>query len=232
MHTHNTSIRWWRPAVWAAGGFALGILSGRLWLAVFVALVFGGARLIGELARPAAPEPDTPPLSADMASHYQAAGLSASEVDLFRDTMDKAADQIRDFEAITGRVPKLAAIAANQDLIAVLHAYFKAIVQTPSHMAAAGHFLYEQLPNLLRIASKYETISHHEVQTADTANVLTTAANTLSDLAGAIRSDYANFVEADLDALEADVALAKKQLPHQDTIVRPVPINVEKEKVQ
>lgn len=231
MQTHKNAIRWWRPLVWAIGGFALGMLSGRLWLAFFIALVFGGARLIGELARPVPEAPETPPLSPDMAAHYQESGLSATDVDLFRDTMDKAADEIRDFEAITKRVPKLAAISANQDLVAVLHAYFKAIVATPSHMSAAGHFLYEQLPQLVRIATKYETIEHHEVKTADATTVLTTAANTVSDLAQAIRANYAEFVEADIDELEADVALAKKQLPNQGNVVHPVPIQVEKEQI-
>jgi 5-bromo-4-chloroindolyl phosphate hydrolysis protein len=65
----------------------------------------------------------------------------------------------------------------------------------------------------VRIAEKYEAISHHEVKTEDTYEVLTQAANTTADLANAIRDDYAHFVETDIDALEADINLAKKQIP-------------------
>ncbi|MFD1430708.1 5-bromo-4-chloroindolyl phosphate hydrolysis family protein [Lacticaseibacillus mingshuiensis] len=213
MKSGQKQIRWWRVGVWALAGLALGALSGRLWLAIFTLLVFGGARLIGELSRPKPQptEPETPPLSDQMAKHYEQSGLAGNDVKVFRDTMDTASDQIQAFEAVTQRVPKLRAIATNADLSTILHAYFKAIVANPKKLSAAGHFIYEMLPNLLSIAQKYETISHHEVKTDDTFAVLTTAGNTISDLAGKIRIDYANFVETDLDDLEADIDLAKKQ---------------------
>lgn len=211
MKKPEKRIRWLRVGLWAAGGAVLGLLTGRVWIAAFLLVVFGGARLIGELSRPE-PEPDTPPISPDMAAHYSEAGLSENEINLFRDTMDQAADQIHDFEAIADRVPKIKAIALNADLLDIMHAYFKAIVQTPKKLGAAGHFIYEQLPNLLRIAQKYETISHHEVKTQDTYDVLTTAANTLADLAATIKDGYAEFVESDIDDLEADLNLAKQQI--------------------
>lgn len=210
--THR--IRWWRVGVWALGGFAIGVLLQHIGIGLFIAAVFAFARFIGELSRPKpAAVVDTPPLSAAMAEHYQASGLDEDEVVLFRKTMDDLAESIQTFEAITNRVPKLKAIAINTDLSKVLHAYFKAIVNNPKQMGAAGHFIYEQLPNLVRIAQKYEAISQHEVKTSDTYDVLTTAANTVADLANAIRTDYANFVETDIDALEADINLAKKQIP-------------------
>ncbi|WP_179395279.1 5-bromo-4-chloroindolyl phosphate hydrolysis family protein [Lacticaseibacillus absianus] len=213
MKKTQKRVRRWRVAIWTAGGFALGLLSQQLWLALFVALVFGGARLIGELSRPKPQAPEeTPPLTDKMAAHYADSGLSDSEIDLFRETMDTAAAQIREFDAIAARVPKIKAVALNHDLQDVLHAYFKAVVKTPKQLAIAGHFIYEQLPNLVSIAKKYEAISHHEVKTQDTYDVLTTAANTLSELAESIRTDYATFVETDLDDLEADLSLAKKQI--------------------
>lgn len=211
MKKPEKRIRWLRVGLWAAGGAVLGLLTGRVWIAAFLLVVFGGARLIGELSRPE-PEPETPPISPDMAAHYSEAGLSENEINLFRDTMDQAADQIHDFEAIADRVPKIKAIALNADLLDIMHAYFKAIVQTPKKLGAASHFIYEQLPNLLRIAQKYETISHHEVKTQDTYDVLTTAANTLADLANTIKDGYAEFVESDIDDLEADLNLAKQQI--------------------
>jgi 5-bromo-4-chloroindolyl phosphate hydrolysis protein len=225
-------IRWWRVGVWALGGLALGLIARHIGIAIFVGLVFAFARLIGELSRPK-PTPDatTPPLSTQMALHYQESGLDDSEVTLFRETMDDVAAQIQSFEDITNRVPQLKRIALNTDIVAVLHAYFKAIVENPKQMGAAGHFIYEQLPNLVRIAKKYEAISHHEVKTEDTYAVLTTAANTTADLANAIRDDYAHFVETDIDDLEADINLAKKQLPESTTTLdRRVDLSGMKEK--
>ncbi|WP_225047360.1 5-bromo-4-chloroindolyl phosphate hydrolysis family protein [Lacticaseibacillus kribbianus] len=213
MRKKDKQIRWWRVGVWTLGGLAIGLFSTQVWLAVFVALVFGFARLIGELSRPRPAAPTVaPPLTDRMAAHYAESGLSESEIDLFRETMDQVAAQIRQFETIENRVPKLKSVALNHDLDNVMHAYFKAVVKTPKQLASAGHFVYEQLPNLVNIAQKYEEISHHEVKTQDTYDVLTTAANALGDLAEAIKTDYAAFVENDLDDLEASVALAKKQM--------------------
>ena len=214
MKKTQKRIRTWRVLVWIAGGAALGLLSGHIGMAIFVGAVFGVARLIGELSRPRPIVPNaTKPLSASMAAHYQESGLDDSEVKVFRETMDTVSDQVQEFETIIARVPKLKSIAINTDIVDVLHAYFKAIVNNPMAMGAAGNFIYEQLPNLVRIAEKYEAISHHEVKTDDTYAVLTQAANTTADLANAIRDDYAHFVETDIDALEADINLAKKQIP-------------------
>lgn len=238
MQNTKARIRWWRVAIWAVGGLLIGALSARLWMSVFVGIVFAAARFIGELSRPKPPAPKSKPLSQTMASHYQEAGLSGDDVKVFRDTMDQASDQIRQIEDIANKQPKLKAIIGSTDLVDVLHAYFKAIVQNPKQMGAAGHFLYEQLPNLLRIMQKYDTIDHHEVKTPDTYDVLTSAANTVSDLANAIRAGYAAFVEVDIDNLEADLALAKKQMPEKlseasTTITHKVPIlNPEAEKEQ
>lgn len=209
-------IRWPRVILWAAAGLVLGMLTMHWWVGVFTMVVFGGARLIGELSKPV-PKSATPPISPDMAAHYAESGLSESDVNLFRETMDQAADQIHEFEEIADRVPKIKAIATNADLFDIMHAYFKAIVQTPKKLGAAGHFIYEQLPNLLSIAQKYEAITHHEVKTQATYDVLTTASNTLKGLAETIRSGYSEFVESDIDELEADLDLAKKQIRPQLT---------------
>ncbi|MFD1392978.1 5-bromo-4-chloroindolyl phosphate hydrolysis family protein [Lacticaseibacillus jixianensis] len=211
MNKPEKRIRWLRVGIWAAAGLVLGMLTMHWWVGVFAMTVFGGARLIGELSRPV-PKPATPPITPDMAAHYADSGLTASEINLFRETMDQAADQIHEFEAIADRVAKIKAIATNADLFDIMHAYFKAIVQTPKKLGAAGHFIYEQLPNLLSIAQKYEAITHHEVKTQDTYDVLTTAGNTLQGLADTIRGGYQEFVESDIDELEADLDLAQKQI--------------------
>ncbi|MFD1441862.1 5-bromo-4-chloroindolyl phosphate hydrolysis family protein [Lacticaseibacillus hegangensis] len=211
MKKTEKRIRWVRVGLWAAAGLVIGLLTQHLWVGLFVMLVFAGARLVGELSRPVE-KPATPPITPDMAAHYAESGLSESEINLFRETMDQAADEIHEFEAIADRVPKIKTIAVNADLLDIMHAYFKAIVQTPKKLGAAGHFIYEQLPNVLSIAQKYEAITHHEVKTQDTYDVLTTAANTLRDLADTIKSGYSEFVESDIDDLEADIDLAKKQI--------------------
>lgn len=210
-----TQIRWVKVIAWAIIGFGLGfILERRLSWALAAMVLFALIRYgIGRyrVNRQGPHVHASKPLSPKMAAHYQAAGLTASEIELFRTTMSTAATQIDQVEAIASRVPKLEAIAVNTDLIAVLHAFFKAIVNQPKRMSHASHFLYEKLPNLLDIMTKYDTISKHEVKTADTYAVLTTAANAVSDLANSIRTEYAAFVKTDVVDLEAALALARKQ---------------------
>ena len=84
-------------------------------------------------------------------------------------------------------------------------------------MTDAGTFVYQQVPNLLDLMQKYAQITHHEVKTADTYETLDKAFETMTNMAGKIRTDYQAFIKDDLDDLDSDVRLAKKHLEPEKT---------------
>lgn len=131
--------------------------------------------------------------------------------------MADLAEQIRTIEALTQQVPKLRALTLNTDLVDLLHAYFEALVQAPQRLTDAGTFVYQQVPNLLDLMQKYAQITHHEVKTADTYETLDKAFETMTNMAGKIRTDYQAFIKDDLADLDSDVRLAKKHLEPEKT---------------
>ena len=215
-------IRTARVWLWFGLGFLIGAISGRLPIAIAVALLFAFARYLGERLG-TRPEPVVPPLSEEMSSHYANAGLSESETELFRETMDTAAAQIEAIETTVNAVPKLKSIALQTDLLPVMHAYFKAIVQAPKRLTDASDFIYAVLPNLQHLVERYQTISHHEVKTQETYDVLSQAADAITKQAAAISDSYQAFVSEDLEDLESEVNLSHKQIAAHSGMTHAVP---------
>lgn len=175
--------------------------------------------------RPAKAAPDAvvqPPMSKKLAAHYEAAGLSDSEIDMFRETMATASKNIHHLENTVQNVLELQDIMAENDTMNIIHAYFKAIVDEPKRMTEAAPFLYEQLPNMADLTHKYAVINGHEVKTEDTYLVLSQAKDALRKLASTIKDEYTDFVRSDIDDLDTTVNLTKRQLlAKQKPIVTP-----------
>ncbi len=168
-----------------------------------------------ELKRPKPENPIDRPMSKSLAEHYEEAGLSESEVNVFRDTMAAASKHIHQLETTVRDTVELQDILNEHDTLNVIHAYFKAIVNEPKRMTEAAPFLYEQLPNLADLTHKYTIITRHEVKTADTYLVLNQAKDALSKLSATIRDEYTTFVRDDIEDLDTAVTLANKQLERQ-----------------
>lgn len=152
------------------------------------------------------------PMSKKLAAHYEAAGLSDSEVSVFRETMAAASKNIHQLQTTVDGAPELQDIMNEHDTMNVIHAYFRAIVDQPKRMTTAAPFLYEQLPNLADLTHKYAVITRHEVKTEDTYLVLTQAKDALNKLCKTIRDEYTEFVKSDLEDLDTTVELTKRQL--------------------
>ncbi|KRM72520.1 5-bromo-4-chloroindolyl phosphate hydrolysis family protein [Lacticaseibacillus brantae] len=220
----NKKIRKSRIALWIGLGFVAGlVISGRGDFAVLVALVFGLARFMGEWLGRTSTKPSTAPVSPSLQAHYVEAGLSDSEITLFRETMETASEQINAIEATINAVPKLKSLALQTDLLPIMHAYFKAIVQAPKRLTEAAPFIYEILPNLNHLTDRYQTITNHEVKTQETYTVLTQAETAITAQAQTINEQYQAFVADDLEDLAASVSLSQKQIQSQSH-AHPVPL--------
>lgn len=152
------------------------------------------------------------PMSKKLAAHYEAAGLSESEISVFRETMAAASKNIHQLQSTVDGATELQDIMNEHDTMNVIHAYFRAIVDQPKRMTEAAPFLYEQLPTLADLTHKYAVITRHEVKTEDTYLVLSQAKNALDKLCQTVRGEYTDFVKSDLDDLDTTVELTKRQL--------------------
>lgn len=187
------------------------------WLiSMTVSLVGGLLALLSYLwqhrREPKQPEPSERPMSPKLAAHYEAAGLSDSEVSVFRETMANASKSVHQVESNVKGAVELQDIMAEFDAMNVMRAYFRAIVDQPKRMNEAAPFLYEQLPTLADLTHSYAVIQHHEVKTEDTYLVLSQAKTALEKLCRTIRDEYTAFVKQDLENLDATVELTRRQL--------------------
>ncbi|KRM78308.1 hypothetical protein FC84_GL001130 [Lapidilactobacillus dextrinicus DSM 20335] len=143
------------------------------------------------------------PISEKMLSHYQETGLSDTDINVFRETMADAKQQIIELQATMTAVPKLRAINLNHDTLEVSKAMFAALVREPQRLQEAADFLYKHLPNSVQIAKKYQEISRHEIKTADTYAVLDRSVEVLANLSEQMKKDYTNFVADDISELSS-----------------------------
>ncbi|GEL13035.1 hypothetical protein FC15_GL000579 [Lapidilactobacillus concavus DSM 17758] len=163
----------------------------------FIAYLFAG---VETKARPATESFDAP-INNKLLNHYHQAGLSDTDINVFRETMAEAKQEIIDLEKVMTAVPKLRAINLNHDTLEVAKAMFAALVKEPERLQEAADFLYKHLPNSLQIARKYQEINTHEVKTADTYAVLDRSVEVLATLSEQMKHDYTDFVAEDISDL-------------------------------
>ncbi|WP_082620494.1 5-bromo-4-chloroindolyl phosphate hydrolysis family protein [Lacticaseibacillus sharpeae] len=192
------------------GGYVSALFG--LNIPLFAAIVAGLTIAWQKRKRPVEPAVIDHPMSQKLANHYEEAGLSDSEIAVFRETMAGASKNIHSLETTVNSSVELQDILREFDTMNVIHAYFKAIVNEPKRMTESAPFLYEQLPNMADLTRKYVIITRHEVKTADTYLVLNQAKDALAKLAATIRDEYAAFVHDDIEDLDTTVTLTKQQL--------------------
>ncbi|MFD0897936.1 5-bromo-4-chloroindolyl phosphate hydrolysis family protein [Loigolactobacillus binensis] len=145
----------------------------------------------------------------ELLDHYQAAGMSADDIQFFRETMHTAKDQIDQLNQNMQKAPKLRAIELHAEPVKVSRATFKTIVAHPQKLHLASDFLYRHLPTMVDLTAKYIAINQHEVKDKDTYTVLEQSAAAINELAQQFRTDYETLVADDFAAIDVDIALAK-----------------------
>lgn len=190
----------------------IGTLS---WLLFLIALCGGLIdKFRNRRRQPKAAEPQLNKLDRKMLAHYQAAGLSESDIVFFRKTMGEAETQIRQLSKNVAETPKLKTLDLNVDFVKVSKSMFAAIVKEPERISETGasNFLYRHLPTIVNLTTRYIEISHHEVKTTDTWEVLAKSLDVIKNLGNQIREDYTLFVSDDLTEMGQEMSAAQDSL--------------------
>lgn len=155
---------------------------------------------------------DLPFLSKEKEEYYLEHGMTKSEIDLFRNTMNQAKKQIEQLQNNTTQNAKLKAIDLRYDTLRVAKALFKELVKDPTKLPEASQFLYTHLPNLVDLTDNYVTISNHEIKTKETYAKLDEGSQIIAQVSQLIAQDYHQFVADDLDDLDVEVSIAKQSI--------------------
>jgi 5-bromo-4-chloroindolyl phosphate hydrolysis protein len=157
-------------------------------------------------------EESLPILTKEKESHYAQLGMSNSEIELFRNTMNHAKQHIVKLQENMNGTAKLKAIDLRQNTVKASKALFKELTKDPTKLHSASHFLYTHLPNMVDLTNKYIEINNHELKNKQTYEKLEESAQIIDQVAALIAQDYQKFVEDDLEELDVELTVAKQSL--------------------
>lgn len=153
-----------------------------------------------------------PPLSKAKEQYYHELGLSDSEIELFRDTMNQAKIQIEQLQKNVRSNSKLKALDLRHDYLKISKALFKEIVKNPTRLSDASLFLYTHLPNLVDLTNKYVEINNHEIKSREAYDRLEEGIQVIEQLTELIQRDYQDFVADDFEDMDIEINMAKKHI--------------------
>ncbi|MBO0429373.1 5-bromo-4-chloroindolyl phosphate hydrolysis family protein [Vagococcus fluvialis] len=156
-----------------------------------------------------------PELTKEKEAHYSEFGMNDKEIVFFRETMADAKKQITTLDNNMQEVAKLKAINLRYDTLKASRAMFKEIVKEPNKLHQADRFLYNHLPNVVELTSKYIEINNHELKTKDTFDALNQCAAAIEEVSQLIVKDYADFVKDDLDDLDVEISIAQQNVDRE-----------------
>lgn len=188
--------------------------------ALFFAIFFAILRLIKLLfsKNKSGNQNKMPQLTKEKEAHYAEFGMSDKEIVFFRETMAEARKQITTLEENMQQVAKLKAINLRYDTIKACRAMFKEIVKEPNKLHQSDRFLYNHLPNLVELTSKYIEINNHELKNKDTYEALNQSAAAIEEVSQLIVKDYSDFVKDDLEDLDVEISIAKQNIDRDKEI--------------
>lgn len=157
------------------------------------------------------------PQNRDMMQHYYDQGLTAQEVDYFREQMAAAKQQIITIETEFNRTAKLRAIEVRYNTVQVCQNFFKDLVEEPNRMAQAGQFLYKFLPSLEDLILKYNEINGHVAKNKQTYLILEKSAQTIENICEQITDEYVLFHQETYQEMQDEITLANRNLSRKET---------------
>lgn len=153
-----------------------------------------------------------PKLTPQKEAFYQSKGLSKEDIQYFRETMQKAKEQIITIETQMKQSGKLRAIENRNNTVTLSKAMFKEITNEPQRLHEVDKFLYVHLSSLADLVVKYREIENHKAKSKATYDILEKSARTIDRMCGQIAEDYVNFKQDDIEDMDIEVELAKRSI--------------------
>lgn len=151
--------------------------------------------------------------------YYRSRGLSDKDIVFFRETMNKAKEEIINIEKNIDSTGKLKAISNRNNTLNLIKVLFKDIVKEPERLHEVNQFLYVHLPSLLDLTNNYIQIDQHQAKNKETYELLDKSAQTIDEVCKQISDDYIKFRSIDIDNLSNEMDLANKRLNRENSTI-------------
>lgn len=175
-------------------------------------LIYRGFK--GRKVRPQQKE-ELPFLTKEKEAYYKKLGMNEREIELFRETMNVSKQQVLRLQQNIQKNAKLKAIDLRHDTLKASKALFKELVKEPTRLPEASQFLYTHLPNIVDLTDNYIEINGHEVKSKEVYGKLEESAQIIEQMADLIVKDYQQFVSEDLEDMDVEISIAKKNLDRE-----------------
>lgn len=147
---------------------------------------------------------DLPPVSKEKESFYLEQGLTKSEMNYFRETMNEARIQIIELEKAFETSPRLKTINHRYQTVETAQNFFRAIVEHPLQLSQVDDFLYRHLPDLVSLSHKFLEIEQHPNKNKATLQVIEKSSEKIEHLCQQIEEDYLTFQQNELDSIHTN----------------------------
>lgn len=135
-------------------------------------------------------------------SDYKAAGLSDSDISLFREKMAAAKGNIEIWEAASREFTDISVIEDVTGGLSAAKKTFQYIVKNPSELNKQGDFLYKRLPNMVKLTETYAALTK---ETTRSDSDLSGTLLLMKTLSAQIADDYHTLLMKDVTIIGEEI---------------------------
>ncbi len=136
---------------------------------------------------------------------YHEAGLSDSDIKIFRENLAEAKDSIETWEAKIKKDDDLQVVESVTGGLDASKQTFKYIVQHPQELTKQNDFLYKDLPNMVKLTEKYLDMKTQAVRTEEIKRDLDETLLLIKTLSHSISKNYHEILMDDVNVIKQQV---------------------------
>lgn len=136
---------------------------------------------------------------------YHEAGLSDSDIKIFRENLAEAKDSIETWEAKIKKDDDLQVVESVTGGLDASKQTFKYIVQHPQELTKQNDFLYKDLPNMVKLTEKYLDMKRQAVRTEEIKRDLDETLLLIKTLSHSISKNYHEILMDDVNVIKQQV---------------------------
>lgn len=136
---------------------------------------------------------------------YHEAGLSDSDIKIFRENLAEAKDSIETWEAKIKKDDDLQVVESVTGGLDASKQTFKYIVQHPQELTKQNDFLYKDLPNMVKLTEKYLDMKKQAVRTEEIKRDLDKTLLLIKTLSHSISKNYHEILMDDVNVIKQQV---------------------------
>ncbi|RZI48110.1 5-bromo-4-chloroindolyl phosphate hydrolysis family protein [Lactococcus kimchii] len=136
---------------------------------------------------------------------YHEAGLSDSDIKIFRENLAEAKTSIKTWEAQTKKDDDLQVVESVTGGLDASKHTFKYIVQNPQELTKQNEFLYKDLPNMVKLTEKFIEMKKQAVRTEEIKRDLDETLLLIKTLSASISKNYHEILMDDVKVIKNQV---------------------------